>query len=69
MTAPITEITNKLIDKGFLTRGEGIFKFLRIPQFTVLPVKDIILRYKSILKGLLNYYSFADNKMQFLKIH
>lgn len=68
MTAPITEITDSLINKGFLKRAENRFKFMRIAQFTVLPIRDIVLRYKSIFKGLINYYSFADNKKQLLKI-
>lgn len=32
-----------------------------IAQFTALPVKDMILRYRTILAGFLNFYSFADN--------
>lgn len=68
MTAPISEIIKKLIDKGFLICNNSRFRFLRIPQFTALPARDIILRYRSIYNGLINYYSFVDNKKQFLKI-
>lgn len=68
MTAPITEIINKLESKGFLKKRDNFWKFLRIPQFTVLPTRDIVLRFRSVYRGLLNYYSFADNKKQFLKI-
>ena len=32
-----------------------------INNFIAAPVKDLILRYKSILSGYLNYYSFANN--------
>ncbi len=68
MTAPITNIIDKLENKGFLTKKKDGFRFNRIAQLTVLPVKDIILRYRSIYRGLLNYYQFADNIKQFLKI-
>jgi hypothetical protein len=33
-----------------------------LPGLLVLPAQDIILRYKSILNGYINYYSFADDK-------
>lgn len=33
-----------------------------------LPDRDIIIRYKATLNGLLNYYAFVDNIYQFSKI-
>lgn len=68
MTAPIPNIIDKLENKGFLTKKVNGFRFNRIAQLTVLPEKDIILRYRSIYRGLLNYYQFVDNIKRFLKI-
>jgi hypothetical protein len=34
---------------------------LGITNFMAWPIKDIILRFRAILAGFLNYYSFADN--------
>lgn len=32
-------------------------------------MKDIILRYRAVYNGFLNYYSFADNRVLFSKIY
>ena len=68
MTAPILELVKRLEDKGFLTVKGAIWNPHSIGKFTVLPVKDIILRYLAILHGLTNYYSFVDNRSRFNKI-
>lgn len=40
------------------------------PQcLTVLPVRDIIRRYLAIQNGILNYYSFVDNRLRLKKLH
>jgi hypothetical protein len=31
-------------------------------NFQLLPMYDILIRYKGVLNGILNYYSFVDNK-------
>lgn len=68
MTAPILELVRRLSDKGFLTVKGGRWNPHSIGKFTVLPVKDIILRYLAILQGLTNYYSFVDNRPRLNKI-
>lgn len=68
MTAPIPEIIDKLENKGFLTKKGNWIRINRIPQFTSLPLRDIVLRYRSIYRGLINFYKFTDNKKRFMKI-
>lgn len=75
MTAPILEIVKKLATKEFLKilkKPQGnrtsLWRPLSIGKFTLLPVRDIIIRYNSILNGFVNYYSFADNKPYLDKI-
>lgn len=68
MTAPILEIVKKLEGKGFMTSKLGSWVPKSIGKFTVLPVKDIIVRYLAIRNGITNYYSFADNKSRLNKI-
>lgn len=68
MSAPILDIVKKLASKEFLIINGSRWTPKTIGKFTLLPVRDIILRYQSILNGLLNYYSFADNKRRFNKI-
>lgn len=68
MSAPIIEIIKKLEAKGFLKVDGGRWTPLSINKFTVLPIRDIILRYLAILNGLTNFYTFADNRPKFSKI-
>ena len=39
-----------------------------ITKFTAIPIKDLILRFRTILAGLVNFYSFSDNitKLRYL---
>nr|YP_010836030.1 hypothetical protein QLP54_mgp36 [Phyllosticta yuccae]WGC90046.1 hypothetical protein [Phyllosticta yuccae] len=69
MTAPILEIVKKLEDKGYITCENGVWKPLSITRFTLLPIREIILRYNQTLNGIFNYYSFVDNRKHLAKIH
>ena len=66
---PTTRIINKLIDEGFVRLVNGVWRSISIPYLIPLKVKDIILRYKSVLSGYKNYFSFVDNKHDLRKIH
>lgn len=68
MSAPILEIVKKLEDKEFMIRKTHRWVPKSIAKFTTLPVVDIILRYNSIMNGIANYYSFADNRRYLRKI-
>lgn len=61
MTAPLDIITKRLKEKKFWRPGPKGPIPLGISRFTCLPLKDLILRFRTILSGILNYYSFADN--------
>ncbi|KAF8414396.1 type II intron maturase-domain-containing protein [Tirmania nivea] len=67
MTAPMKILTKRLREKNFckfapVGKKSSGMKPLGIPSFSPWPIKDIILRYRAILNGILNYYSFADNR-------
>lgn len=61
MEAPIQELYKKLVDKGFVTRKDQKVIGIRYKQWVGLNISDIILRYKSIAQGIINYYSFVHN--------
>lgn len=65
LIAPIGHVLRKLQGKALthISRG-GIRKATFPPIFSVLPVKELIIRYRSILSGYLNYYTFADNRLR-----
>lgn len=69
MSAPILDIVKRLELKGFMKNSSNRWNAKAIRTFTLLPIRDIIIRYRSILNGYMNYYSFADNKLRFNKIH
>jgi hypothetical protein len=61
MAAPLQILTKRLKEKGFWRPGPRGPIPTGIGKFTAFPLKDLILRFRTILRGLLNYYSFADN--------
>jgi len=69
MTAPISSIIKKLEQKGFLVGSSTKWEMKSIWKFLPLPMKDIILRYRSVYHGYSNFYSFVDNKKMFSKIY
>lgn len=58
--APILDIKDKLINHNFMDSNNNI-----IPKFIWLfmDIKEIISSYNSIIKEILNYYSFVNNYM------
>lgn len=68
LDAPLSEIVNKLVQKGYVKRNKGtkgkptrIFKPTRNGKFINLTLDGIINHYKTVEKGILNYYSLANN--------
>ena len=61
MTAPLPLITRRLKEKGFWYMSPRGPISKAITHLIPFPVKDLILRFRTILNGFLNYYSFADN--------
>jgi hypothetical protein len=54
-------LLNRLKTKGFCKPGATWLRPVGITEFIGWPVKDLILRFRTILAGILNFYSFADN--------
>lgn len=69
MNAPLPSLIDKLEKNKFIKTR--VYKL--IPQvvldLTPLPLRDLILYYRSILKGIMNYYSFADNLTSLRRIY
>ena len=61
MNAPITQLLERLKKKAFLKDVEGVLTPIGVLKFTALPIKDMILHFRTFLAGYLNYYSFVDN--------
>lgn len=68
MAAPILELIKKLEEKGFLKSIQFRWSPKSIGKFTAIPIQDIILRYNAIVTGILNYYSFVDNRRYLNKV-
>jgi len=68
MTAPIPKLVDKAIGKGLLTVRNGRWVPLPMKMFVPLQDSDIILRFNTIIRGILNYYSFVDNRQRLTKL-
>lgn len=68
MRIPEKSLIKKLIANGFMKKEiDGKWDAISLSVLIPLPIRDIIQRYKGVLTGYLNYYSFADNKKRVLK--
>jgi group II intron reverse transcriptase/maturase len=63
MAAPIKSLVEKMVKGKFLKAGKKFWP-LGLPHLIPLPMKELIILYRSFLNGLINYYSFADNIKQ-----
>jgi Type II intron maturase/Reverse transcriptase (RNA-dependent DNA polymerase) len=63
---PVQEMIKTFLDKGFLKKSpNGLYLTNAITKWIFLDHRSIILRYNAVIRGLLNYYSFVDNKYCF----
>nr|YP_006073041.1 hypothetical protein NIHY_p44 [Nitella hyalina]AEH42863.1 hypothetical protein [Nitella hyalina] len=64
---PKDEIVDRLAKAGFLKEyvPGGPIKVNAITKWIFLDHRSIIIKYNSIIRGLLNYYSFVDNYYDF----
>ena len=69
MEAPIKNLIEKLKKNNIIQYIDNKVIPKAILHLTVLPIKDIIHRYRSILSGILNFYSFVDNRPYLKKIY
>jgi nicotine oxidoreductase len=68
MIAPISKLVNKAIDKGLLSIINDRWIPKPIKMLVPLEDSDIILRFNTIIRGILNYYSFVDNRQKLSKL-
>lgn len=69
MTVPIPDIVKKLVERKYLRTIEDKWSPQTFRKIIPIPVRDMILKYRTILRGFLNYFSFVDNIKQLGKIH
>lgn len=59
LTAPINKLVSKLQDQGYC---DNAGKPKAITKWIYLRPENIISRYNAVLRGILNYYSFVENR-------
>jgi hypothetical protein len=74
INAPINELIGKLIERQLATyktnsKNKKMVVGVPILKLQHLPLYDIVLRYRSVLNGIFNYYSFVNNKSRLNVIH
>lgn len=69
MTAPIPNIVDKLESRGYLKTVNGKWDPRSYNKIIPIPIRDMILTYRSILSGFLNYFKFVDNIKQLKKVY
>ena len=62
LKAPIKSIFEKASSKGFFKKRYGKFVPTKVGKCINLNHQDILRYYNSIIHGVLNYYSFANNR-------
>ena len=65
LECPINKIVSKLIDQGY-AHTDGTPK--AVTKWIHMKPEDIILRFNGVLRGYLNYYSFANNRNMMQRI-
>lgn len=60
--APIKNILERLTTAGFFQKVANKYKPTRVGKLFNLDMPDILSFYNSVIRGYMNYYSFADNR-------
>jgi|JI8StandDraft_2_1071088.scaffolds.fasta_scaffold03265_6 group II intron reverse transcriptase/maturase len=71
LTAPIKDIFERFIEKGYGVRRKSNKKLVRATSFRQITAQDtdtIVKRFNSIINGILNYYSFVNRRSDLWKI-
>jgi group II intron reverse transcriptase/maturase len=66
LECPINRIVERLESQGFIHSADGHPK--AITKWIYMKPEEIILRYNAIMRGYLNYYSFANNRNMLRRI-
>jgi group II intron reverse transcriptase/maturase len=70
-TAPIKDIFERFIEKGYGVRRKSNKKLVRATSFRQITAQDtdaIVQRFNSIINGILNYYSFINRRSDLWKV-
>lgn len=65
MLLPTKDLLERYIDRGLLVRRESDRRIARATadrRIATLPEKEIVQRYNTIIRGLVNYYSFINRR-------
>nr|YP_009495511.1 reverse transcriptase [Psammoneis japonica]AWQ64241.1 reverse transcriptase [Psammoneis japonica] len=71
LTAPIKDIFERFIEKGYGVRRKSNKKLVRATSFRQITAQDtnaIVKRFNSIINGILNYYSFVNRRSDLWKV-
>nr|BBE20954.1 group II intron reverse transcriptase/maturase [Ulva ohnoi] len=66
LECPINKIVGKLINQGYAHAADG--KPKAVTKWIYMKPEEIILRYNAVIRGYLNYYSFANNRNMLQRI-
>ena len=61
LSAPIERLLERATTNGFLRKIDGIYKPTSVGRLINLDHADILRYYNQVIRGIVNYYSFADN--------
>jgi group II intron reverse transcriptase/maturase len=62
--APIDTLINKLVEQGYAWKGDKP-KPRAVTKWIFMKPEDIILRFNSVIRGILGYYTAVENRNQF----
>jgi group II intron reverse transcriptase/maturase len=66
LECPIDRIVKRLEDQGYVHKADG--KPKAVTKWIYMKPEEIILRYNAVIRGYLNYYSFANNRNMLQRI-
>lgn len=62
MHAPIERLMSKAATQGLLVQKGNSFKATALRRLVNMAHSDILAYYNAVIRGIMNYYSFADNR-------
>jgi group II intron reverse transcriptase/maturase len=66
LECPVNRIVSKLKAQGYVQEADGQPK--AVTKWIYMKPEDIIMRYNALIRGYLNYYSFANNRNMLRRI-
>lgn len=69
MNAPLKKVIDRMVERGLVIKDHRGLVAQPVLKLVHLPMRDIILHYRQMLNGVLNYYSFVDNRPRLGKVY